>query len=51
MDLFCLSTTVHGRIMLAKVITDPDNELRPEIRHLYAMAVQTAPLEYVASCN
>lgn len=50
-ELNALSVTYHGRIMLAGVINDPDNELEPELRRMYLVILQSAPVEVWAKWN
>lgn len=44
MDLNALTVTIHGRLMLTKVCKDPDNGLPNEIRRMYWILLQEAPI-------
>lgn len=50
-ELNALSVTYHGRMMLAEVINDPDNELEPALRRMYLVILQSAPVEVWAKWN
>lgn len=50
-ELNSLSVTYHGRMMLAEVINDPDNELEPELRRMYLVILQSAPVDVWAKWN
>lgn len=51
MHLNNLTVTYHGRIMLAAVCMDPDNELPTEIRRMYWVLLQSAPVKEFAQWN
>ena len=44
-DLNSLTVTIHGRLMLTKVCQDPDNGLPREIRRMYWILLQEAPIQ------
>lgn len=50
-ELHSLSVTIHGRMSLADLANDEDSELDPEIRRLFYVLVQTAPIEEWANRN
>lgn len=50
-DLNSLTVTIHGRLMLSKVCQDPDNRLDPEIKRMFLVLLQTAPVEQYAMWN
>jgi len=50
-DLHALTVTMHGRILLAEVCEDEDNDLAPELRHIFWVLLSNAPLELCASLN
>lgn len=50
-ELHNMTVTIHGRYMLSQVINDPDNGLEPEIRRMYLVLLQTAPIAEVAMWN
>lgn len=43
-DLHSLSVTIHGRMALVDIIND-ENDIDPEIKRLFYVLVQTAPIE------
>lgn len=49
--LNALTVTIHGRLMLSEVCRDEENDLPPEIRRMYWMLLQTAPVEEYAMRN
>lgn len=51
LTLNSLTVTVHGRQALSQVCLDPENGLPPEIRRMYWVLLQEAPLEEYASYN
>lgn len=51
LQLNSLTVTIHGRLMLTKVIHDPDNGLPDEIRRMYMVLLQTAPIQQWAARN
>ncbi len=51
LQLNSLSVTFHGRLMLNEVCRDPYNGLPPEIRRLYWIVLQSAPIYEFAQWN
>lgn len=45
LELNALTVTIHGRLMLSKVCLDEENDLPPEIRRMYWILLQEAPIE------
>lgn len=46
-----LAGTLHGRILLAQVVNDFENELDPEVRWLYYVVLNMAPVDAYAKRN
>lgn len=46
-----LTVTYHGRMQLMSLITDYDNGIRPEIRRMYWVLLQDAPVREYAETN
>ena len=51
LELNSLTVTMHGRVMLRKVIQDPDNGLPSEIRRMYYVLLVEAPVQEWAMWN
>lgn len=51
LTLNALTVTIHGRQMLSKVCMDEDNGLPIEIRRMYWVLLQSAPIEEYAQRN
>lgn len=51
LQLNSLTVTIHGRLMLSKVIHDSDNGLPDEIRRMYAVLLHEAPVREWAIRN
>lgn len=50
-ELHSLSVTIHGRMSLAELANDDDSDLEPEIRRLFFVLVQTAPVQEWSNRN
>ena len=50
-ELHSLSVTIHGRMSLAELANDDDSDLDPEIRRLFYVLVQTAPVQEWSNRN
>lgn len=50
-QLNALTVTIHGRLMLSKVCADLDNGLPVEIRRMYWVLLQSAPIEEYSHRN
>lgn len=51
LQLNSLTVTIHGRLMLSKVCLDEENGLPPEIRRMYWVLLQAAPIREWAAKN
>lgn len=50
-NLNSLTVTVHGRQLLSAALHDEESDLPPEIRRMYWILLQSAPVEEYASYN
>lgn len=50
-DLHDMTVTIHGRVMLTKVCNDSESDLDPEIRRMYWVLLQAAPIEEWSNRN
>lgn len=50
-EIHTLTVTIHGRSMLTQVIDDLENGLDPEIRRMYWILLENAPIEQWANWN
>ena len=50
-ELHSLSVTIHGRMAMADLANDDDSDLEPEVRRLFYVLVQTAPIEEWSNRN
>lgn len=51
MNLHSMTVTVHGRQLLSQICADEDNDLLPEIRRMYWILLEEAPIALWASWN
>lgn len=51
LELNALTVTIHGRLMLSKVCKDYENDLPSEIRRMYWILLQEAPIREYAEQN
>jgi hypothetical protein len=49
--LNALTVTIHGRLMLSKVCLDEDNGIPIEIKRMYWVLLQQAPIQEYAQRN
>lgn len=50
-ELHNLTVTVHGRLLLKNLYSDPDNGIEPEIKRMYYVLVINAPLSEWSQWN